>query len=365
MKIETTTKVLQQVVRSVARATQKNPQLPVLGCIVFVVSKNKTTLQATNLDIGVEYTLPTKTSSDGTVAVPATVLHSFISTFSGDEPVTLEARNDTLHVTTSKGTTTIKTIEHTDFPTLPKVRGGTTFTLSAKKLYESFSSVAFCASVSMIRPELASVYLKGDTEGLTSVATDSFRLAEKKISIDKNTEFDPILIPAKNISDINLLLEDSDTISVSLNEHHITFDTGKAFLTSRLTTGNFPDYTQIIPREFVAHATVLSQDIIDTLKKIAIFSDSFHKVTITADATKKEFLFQAKNTDIGETYESLPAALEGDIITQSFNYRYISEVYQVLKSDSTIFSFSGIGKPLLIEGVGDTSFLYLVMPMNQ
>lgn len=364
MNIEITHKDLQHAVKGAARVVQKNPQLPVLGGILIEATHGRVYIRATNLEVGLEYVVPGKVEGEGIVAVPAQILTSFVSTLKGDGAVSLKTSGDTLTVKTKLGSTKIKVLPHDDFPTLPKA-SGTTFGIPAPKLSKSFDSVAFCASPSMIRPELASIFLKGTEDGLVSVATDSFRLAEKKVPLEKSVPFDPILIPARNVHDIIYVLDGAEKVSVSLDEHHVTFDTGKGFITSRLTVGNFPDYTQILPKTFTTHATMLTQDLLDALKTVAIFSDSFSKVTVDVSPGEKKFILLAQNMDTGETIENVSAALEGDDISMNFNHRYIAEVYQVLGSDSTQLSFSGPGKPLLVQGVGDTSFTYIVMPMNR
>ncbi|XKT75307.1 MAG: DNA polymerase III subunit beta [Patescibacteria group bacterium UBA2103] len=364
MNIEITHKDVQHAVRGAARVVQKNPQLPVLGCVVIVAENNKVHVRATNLEVGVEYILPGKVIEEGEVAIPAGVLTSFVGTLKADTMLSLKSSGDTITAKTKQGSTKIKTISSEDFPSLPKAEG-TTFGIPAPKLMQSFDSVAFCASQSMIRPELASIYLRGTEDGLISAATDSFRLAEKKVPVQKNTEFDPILVPAKNVPDILSVLDGAENVSVSLDEHHVTFDTGKGFVTSRLTSGNFPDYTQILPKSYTTHATMLTQDLLNALKTVAIFSDNFSKVSVDVSPSEKKFLLLAQNMDTGETVETVSAALEGDDISINFNHRYISEVYQVIQNDSTQLSFAGPGKPLLIQGVGDTSFIYIVMPMNR
>lgn len=364
MYIEIKHKDIQHAVRGAARVVQKNPQLPVLGSVVLIAENNKVLVRATNLEVGVEFVLPGKIHEEGMVAIPAPILTSFVGTLKGDGILSLKASGDIVNAKTKLGSTKIKTLSAEDFPTLPKAEG-VMFSIPAAKLAQSFDSVAFCASQSMIRPELASIYLRGTENGLVSAATDSFRLAEKKVPIEKSTEFDPILVPARNIPDIVFMLDGAENVSVSLDEHNVTFDTGKGFVTSRLTTGNFPDYTQILPKTFTTHATMLTQDILDALKTVAIFSDSFSKVSLDISPGEKKFLLLAQNMDTGETVETVQAALEGDDISMNFNHRYVSEVYGVMSSDSTQFSFAGPGKPLLIQGVGDTTFVYIVMPMNR
>ncbi len=41
------------------------------------------------------------------------------------------------------------------------------------------------------------------------------------------------------------------------------------------------------------------------------------------------------------------------------------DCFQSLETDSITLYFADINKPMVVKGVGDNSFLYLVMPMNK
>ena len=81
--------------------------------------------------------------------------------------------------------------------------------------------------------------------------------------------------------------------------------------------------------------------------------------------SEKSFELETKNSDVGESTYSLDATLEGDDLSISFNHKYIHECFQSINSDSIVFKFAGVGKPVVISGVTDKSFTYLVMPMNK
>ena len=137
------------------------------------------------------------------------------------------------------------------------------------------------------------------------------------------------------------------------------------FITSRIIDGVFPDYKQIIPKDYISEVIVLKQDLINTLKKINIFSDKFGQISINIQPKKKIFTIHTKNNTVGETSDSIDAVIKGDALTASFNYRYILDCLNSIQSDSITLLFTGIGKPLIVKGVSDESFLYLVMPMNK
>jgi len=199
---------------------------------------------------------------------------------------------------------------------------------------------------------------------LTAVATDSFRLAEKKVPlINKGTQ-GKFLIPAKNALSIAQALPDEEII-LSFDEHHAAFVSTEGMLVSRLTNAVYPDYRQIIPKESVVEATVLRRDFENALKQTIIFSDSFQKIRLNFDPKKNIISFFSRNIDIGESSETIPARISGNALDISFNHKYLSSAFSLTSADSISLLAAGIGRPLIIKGVGDTSLLYLVSPMNQ
>jgi DNA polymerase-3 subunit beta len=152
---------------------------------------------------------------------------------------------------------------------------------------------------------------------------------------------------------------------MSFDEHQCAFVGERGTLVSRLTNATYPDYRQIIPKEFVAEAILLRKDFESALKRTTIFADSFQKIHLSINAKKGSVSFFAKNTEIGESSETVPGKVSGDAIDLAFNHRYLSAVLPLTGAESVSLKASGIGRPLIITGVGDTSLLYLISPMNQ
>lgn len=122
------------------------------------------------------------------------------------------------------------------------------------------------------------------------MATDSFRLAEKKIKISHDTEFPGILIPYKNIIEIIRIFEEiNDDITITASKNQLAIAYGGIYLTSRIIDAIFPDYKQIIPKETTTSVVVLKEDFIRALKIANIFSDKFNQITFTIDPVQKLF----------------------------------------------------------------------------
>ena len=365
MKLECSIEKIKNALISVERITGKNLTLPVLSSILWVAENKSLKLRATNLNIGIEIEIPAKIEKNGVVAIKGDILSSLFSVLSGDSFVSFELIKDNLSVKTKTSTILIKSIPHEDFPTIPIVEGEK-LTISSLKFIEGIKSVYYSSALSDIKPEIGSVYIYPEDDTLVFVSTDSFRLAEKKIKIKQKLSFDGILIPVKNIMEIIKVFDGLDEdLNITLQKTQISFSTNNIYLTSRVVDGNFPDYKQIIPKISTTEAVILKQDLLSSLKLSNVFSDKFNQVTVSIKPSEKIFEIESKNIDVGENITTLTGAMSGESVSVNFNYKYILDCFQSIGSDSLNLKLNGNNKPMIIKPVGDSSFMYLVMPMNR
>lgn len=359
-------KTFSDAVHTVARfAERKNTTLPVLSSILILAGDEGIKMRATNLETGIDLKLPGECTAKGVVAIPAAILQQIAGSLTHEGNITLEHTGDTITLKSGAGKSSIKTVPYDDFPSIPFPENPKNrIVLPGIVLKGLFTTIASCASSSTVRPELASMYFSIEGGVLTAVATDSFRLAEKRVQLSNKGTQGKFLIPAKNALDIAQALPDEDVI-VSFDEHQCAFVSPKEMLVSRLTNAVYPDYRQIIPKESVVEAVMLRKDFENSLKRTTIFSDSFQKIRISFDPKKNSFSLFARNADVGESSETLSARITGNPLELSFNHRYLSAVLALTGAESLSLTAAGIGRPLIMKGVGDASLLYLVSPMNQ
>lgn len=366
MKIECIKDKLIEGIAKADRLTGKNLSLPILSCINLKASKNSLILRATNLDCGIEVTIPAKVESDGEVAFHGAVMNSLLAGLPKEKNITLESKDGNILISTSSNKTLIKTFSPDDFPSIPKLDTYKTIEISPKLIVKGLKSVVYSASTSTMKPELSGVYIFKDGAELVFVSTDSFRLAEKRVKIKDSIDFPSVIIPSKNALDIIRTIENtSDDMTVFFDKNQIAFEGKDFYLMSRVIDATFPDYKQIIPKSFATEVVVLKQDLVDSLKTSNVFSDKFNQVNVKALPSKKTFIISTKNSDVGEYTNSLDSSVTGQDMEINFNYKYIADCFGSLDSDSISLSIGGVNKPMVIRGVSDRSFTYLVMPMNR
>ncbi len=367
MKLECRKEEIGKAVSYAEKIASKNNNTPILKCLYLEAKKGALVIRATNLDVGIEISIVAKVEKEGVLAVPASFLNGFISNMKGDGNITLQEVSGNINVSTKSHSTLIKCLPHQDFPLIPKTDSPTPITLPATDLASGFKSVWYSASISSLKPELSSIYVYSAENNLVFVATDAFRLAEKKVKTKESLDFQPILIPSKNAVEIVRVIEGAigDEVNVLIDKNQIAFAFKNTYITSRVIDGVFPDYKPLIPKGAETEAIILKQDFIDTLKIANVFADKFNKITIQVHPKEKSFEIKTKNADVGESSNLVPGSLTGEDVDINFNYKNIADVFQSINSDSLSLSFNGLNKPLLIRGVSDNTFSYIVMPMNK
>lgn len=365
MKIVCIVEQLKKAIGYAERSVGKNLSSIELQSILLIASGSSIKVRATNLSIGIEYTIPATVVQEGVVLIKGDMVLNVINYIPGNESVTLSLIDDNLHIESKKSKTTIKSIPYDDFPTLPVVEGEQ-FEIEQSVIVEGIRSVFFAAATTDIKPEISSVFVYSTLKTLVFVATDSFRLAEKKISVKHIQDGISFLLPAKNIPDILKILEsESEQIEVVYSKNQISFKTKSYYVTSRLIPGNFPDYRLILPKETNSKAIFLKQDFLSAMRISSSFTDKFLQVTLSYSTGDEKVELASKNTDTGSHQSFIDAVTEGEGIQTVFNARYMLDVFQSIFDDSIVLLFTTAQKPIVVTPIHSKDFLYLVMPVNR
>lgn len=366
MKFSVNKSTFQKAIAQAGRIAGKHLSLPALHCVLIVAEGREVILRATNLELGLETRIPAQIEEGGTALVPATILDSFLSATPHTDTLVVSGDGKNVTITTPKTNIKIPVYNHEDFPALPATPKVSLFAVKASEFAQALRSVSWAASPSSIKPELTSVFVYPNGKEIVCVATDSFRLAEKRFQGNFDTSFDGVLIPLKNIAEIVRHIENEEgMLTVQGDSHQIGITVDGSYLSSRVIDGTFPDYQQIIPKEYVTTATLLKQDMLDALKQTRIFSDQFNKVTVGLAPDANHVSLATINQTTGESVVTLEGDVSGEALELNFNYTYWADPLQSIKTDRVVIECAGAGKPCRIHSVGDQSFIYIVMPMNR
>jgi DNA polymerase-3 subunit beta len=230
------------------------------------------------------------------------------------------------------------------------------------------NQTVFAISALETRPILTGVNFKLLANGLEIVATDSYRLASKKIQLtsfsNRNVN---IVIPGKSLIELSrILLPDVPELEMHVFGNKVLFKNGDLILQSRLLEGTYPDTSRLIPTEFEFEFNVSTQLIYNAIDRASLLSRDRTKNVVKMMIKGNNVVEIISNSpEIGKVHEEVEVELlNGNELVISFNARYVMEALKYLNCEVVKFSFNGDMKPFIIQNVYDDSTLQLVLPVR-
>jgi DNA polymerase III subunit beta len=362
MKLQVTQENLNRALGSVARVANSRGTLPILSNVLIKTTNNRLSLSATNLDIAITHFIGAKVTEEGSITVPARLMQDFVGSL--PEGVIELALEDTkLHVTTDQYQSVVNGIVADDFPVMPAISEGKRWSLSSAALKKGLQQVVFAASNDETRPVLTGVLLHTIKGELFAAATDSYRLAEKRLGGSK--EELRVLVPASALHDLLRVLGDGDEeVQVTHDELQILFQAGDVELVTRLVEGKYPDYRKLIPDAFTTTVTLKRADLINITKVSSLFArESAGSVTIEVDETKQTLSIRSVASQLGENTATATGKVTGSG-SITLNSRYLLDGLGALEGEDVQFGFNGKLEPTLLLDPNNADYHHIVMPLK-
>lgn len=369
MKITILKENLKKGLSVVERIVGKNLTLPILNNIYLNTEKTYLNLISTNLEIGVKYWVLAKIEKEGSILAPSKILSNFINNISEDKLlITLKDKN----ICIGSNKTFIKGLDTNDYPIIPEIETKEYIEIKSKDFCLALSDVFnFAAQNQSRRPEISGVYINIGADVINLVATDSYRLGEKSIILKKkNNNLLSFIIPQRTAQEIINIFAEEDVIRIYYSPSQVLFESmlkevnhPKVQLSSTLIQGEYPNYKDIIPLKFETKIIVDKDDLISKIKRVSIFSNKGNEIKLNID--KKGINIYSQNSDIGEDESFVPAEVEGKNSEVCFNYRFILDGLVNIKTKKISFDINGASGPSIIKPIGETGYLYLLMPIKE
>ncbi len=358
----------------VGHVTAKNINLPILNNVLIKTENGNIELISTNLEIGIVYQLRGKIEQEGQFTVDSKLISEYVSLLSGGEKVKLEEKDGELKVECGSYKTKIKGESSKEFPLIPSIPKDNYYSCQADDFKKALESVVFAVSTSENRVELTGVLFSFNKNSLHLAATDSYRLAEREISIsgsDINEEH-KVIVPARTTQELLRVLNnfygsgqsEEQELKIYLAENQILFTVDSVDLISRLINGHYPDYKQIIPVKSQTDVLVERQELSRAVKAAALFSKTGIN-DVALRFVKNKIIVSAFSGASGESQIEVLADIKGDDNEITINYRYLIDGLNNIADERVKINILNSTTPCLLKPEKDDKYLYIVMPIRQ
>lgn len=362
MKLQVTQENLNKALSNVARVANSRSTLPILSNLLLTTVNNRLSIAATNLDIAITQYIGAKVATEGTTTVPARLMQEFVSSLPSGT-IDLELEDHKMHVSTDQYKSVINGVPADDFPVMPTIAEGTSWSIPADTLKKALQQVVLAASSDESRPLLTGVYFHTSEGKLFLAATDSYRLAERLLG-EYEQEIN-LLVPASAMQDLLRIIGDgTDDIAITHDDQQVLFKVGDVELVARLIEGNYPDYKKLIPAAFSTTAQLKRTEMANVAKVSSLFArESAGSITIKVDESTQQISIHSIASQLGENTASAHATVTGGgEIT--LNSRYLMEALGVLHSDMIDFCFNGKLEAVVIRDAENIDYTHIIMPLK-
>lgn len=356
MDIRVDASTFREALSKVYRVVSARPVTPALGGVLVDSSGDTVCLTATDLEVGITSMLDGEIVERGKLVLPGKVLYNIVRTLKGE--VRLMAQGEKAYLSAGRSRFELPGFPPEDFPFFPVAETSSAFELPGEVLKEALLRTYFAVSKDETRPVLTGVLFAFSEETFELVATDGHRLSRNVLPLSQGKRAQYIL-PQKAIGEL-LRLVGKENVRFVPQDGSVLFQIGRTILFSTLIEGEYPNYRDVIPREFVSQAEVLRGEFLEALERVSLVTSGVPVVEVSFG---EGIVGLRLSGDLGVAEEEVSGNVEGTHLRVAFNARYLLEALRVMKDERVTLGLSGELAPARLFGTSG-SFEYVLMPVR-
>lgn len=364
--------ILLQNLTNVSKALSSKIQMPGLAGIKFEIYNDHILLTASNNEISIQTCINDlnvlKIVEPGEFVVQGKYLLEIIRKTNSEDVEFVSFDENTIKILANKSNFTLNCLQLDSFPSISFADSALNVTLDSINLKQMIRKTAFATSMSESRPILTGVSFTCKENKIEFIATDSFRLAKKYISENKEYPNINIIIPGRSLEELFKILEDIDeNVEIHCTSTKALFKYRNLLFQTRLIDGVYPNIEQLIPSKFITEVTFDKEELIASIERAAIFvtNEMSNIIKMTLNSNGNVELASTTN-QIGVAREDLTPlkCTEAFHFEIAFSARYFLDALKAIDSQNITIHFTGEIKPFTITGDKDYNLIQLILPVR-
>lgn len=363
MKFTIARSELMDTLAVVSRGMSARSTLPILSGILITAKDGELNFQATDLEVSVKRSAAALVDKEGAAVFPGRLLNDVVRSLP-EAAVTIETEGDVALLRCQQSAFTIKTLSAADYPKFPSVPVDKSVTLSSSALSVMVKHVARAVSRDETRAILTGILFVIDGTTARMVATDSYRLALREITLEEAAGDLEVVVPGKALEEVARMATSTPEVRIGVSENQILFEFANTTFVTRRIEGSFVNYRQLIPKEATTTVTVPTAEISAAVKRVSIMALHNTPVKFTVRVEDQTLSLSANSHDVGDASEDLMAKVEGQDVEIAFNHAFLMDGLSSADTENVRVELQSSLKPGLLRTDGDEGFLYLLMPVR-
>ena len=358
---------LQKAINVLQKVSQNKTSSNLPGAIYMTTKNGQVELQGNDFELGIRLTIDGDIKEPGTLVVGSRYFQELIRKLPGDTIELYKPEDgNSLTITSGSSEFNLVTLHPDDFSLVEQIHDQDHVNIDSFAMKELIDLTNYAAATDEDRPVFTGALLEIKENEVTMVATDTHRMAVKKITIDEPaTTPMRAIIPTKTLAEVSRLLptDNPAMINIIWNRTQIVFNFESIYIISRLIEGTYPEYEKVIPSQFDSSAVIDRREFAGAVDRVSLLAKDISYNVIRYDWAESNVTLSTQNTEIGMAKEDVAVEFKGTPFTISFNGRYISDILRHSTGDN-IHLFLKQNGPVVIRQDNNPNYTYVVTPVR-
>lgn len=353
---------LVELIRKIQNIVPLNATIPILSHFLIEAKGDELVLTATDLTVGARAYLPAKVKESGAISLPSRRFFQLLKELTDTNLEVTASPGEMAQIQAGSSSFHLHGMDKSEYPTLPDMAHATQFKIGGDVLKEMLFRTSFAVSKEESRYCLTGVLMRIKEGKAIFVGTDGKRLAKAETPVPLLSDFSgDYILPLKAVDEIVKGIDDNTEATIYLSEDKVAVESGNSLLVSKLLSGDYPDYEQIIRAEAKTSLPLHREELITLLRQISLFvSESAHSVRFTF--VPGELILTANSAEFGNGTVSMPINFQGEKLEIAFNPHFFLDILRHSKDEIVMLGVSDPYNPGLITD--SSSGLFVIMPMR-
>ncbi|MCB9758115.1 MAG: DNA polymerase III subunit beta [Candidatus Omnitrophica bacterium] len=361
MKIKLEKEQMVGGIQIVQNIVSSKATLPILSNMLLEVRGNKVNLNTTDLDIGISCEIPVEIIEEGAITIPAKRFSDIVRELPSGEIIISTKKNNQVDIEGNKCRFKLSGLPKEEFPKFPEFKDKEVIKIGQSILKEMIRLTSFAVSHEESRYVLNGILLEISGEIVRMVATDGRRLAKIERKLENAIKKDiSVIVPLKAIQEIFRNLTDEGNVSFIATTNQVLFDINGILIASRIIEGEFPNYSQVIPKPATPKIKINTSAFLSAIRRANLLSTPDFQA-IKFEVFVDKLVISKTTPDVGESREEVAAEYGGKEMIVGFNPQYLIDMLKNISVENIELELSGADKAGVIR-LGE--YLYLVLPMR-
>ncbi|TLM78869.1 MAG: DNA polymerase III subunit beta [Actinobacteria bacterium] len=353
-----------EALTTAGRAVSNRSTLPILSGILISAKDDTATFQATDLEVSVRTKATADVGDPGDAVIPGKIVSDIVRSLP-EAAVTLSADKDGGKVECGQAVFHLNTVSPEDFPKFPEIEADTEVSIPAEAFAALVKQVAKAVSRDETRPILTGVLTVVEGPVFRMVATDSYRLAVREVTLEQSPGSDlEVVVPGRAVEEVPKLAGPAQAIRMGISENQVVFNAGDTTFVTRRIEGSFPNYRQLIQQDRDIAVTVGRDELLEAVKRVSLLAQHNAALKVAVKAKEGTLSLSAATEGVGDAAEDLMVGVAGDDVELAFNHSFFADGVASVGTERLTMRLATPMKSGTLESEGDEEFLYLLMPVR-